>query len=526
MKQYRLSNIIAPTALSFALAAAMVGCTPNANAENSTSESSAAVSAAASTDISTSAADTSTSSAPAATEAASSSSAAASTAGPQGKMGDKGAMGGGMDTMPGETNTNGYTANDSGIAITATLTTTDAFTERDLAQTADTSAATSLSLADGKDITITEEGVYVISGSASESTIVVEAADTAKVQIVLDGVSITNTDFPTIYVKSADKVFVTLQGENTLEVTGTFVADGETSTDGVIFSKDDLCLNGTGSLTINSSEHGIVSKDDLKVTGGTYTISAAAGSGLRANDSVRIASGTFTINAEDGIKAKNDDDNELGYIYIQDGTFNITTTDNGIQGYAFVWIDGGTFKLDGTECIEGTYIQINDGEFEINASDDAINASVKSSVYTPTIEINGGTMTVNMASGDTDALDSNGYLYIKGGTLNLNAQSPFDYAWGAEMTGGEVYVNGQQITEIYDAMAGGMGGQMGGPGGMGGQMPQDGQMPEGMDSSQMPGGTPPDFANGERPQRPDGSSGFGGGPRDQAQSSTSTGTAA
>ncbi|MBQ6907578.1 MAG: carbohydrate-binding domain-containing protein, partial [Clostridia bacterium] len=35
---------------------------------------------------------------------------------------------------------------------------------------------------------------------------------------------------------------------STLSVTGTFTADGDTNTDAVIFSKDDLVLNGTGPI--------------------------------------------------------------------------------------------------------------------------------------------------------------------------------------------------------------------------------------------------------------------------------------
>ena len=168
------------------------------------------------------------------------------------------------------------------------------FTERDLTQTADLSEATDYTVSDGKTITITKAGVYHISGTASDAAIVVEASSDDKVQIVLDGVSITNADFPCLYVKQADKVFVTLVGENTLSVTGSFTTDGDTNTDGVIFSKDDLVLNGTGSLTVNSNDNGIVCKDDLKVTGGSYTVTASS-KALEANDSIRIADGTLYL---------------------------------------------------------------------------------------------------------------------------------------------------------------------------------------------------------------------------------------
>ena len=80
-----------------------------------------------------------------------------------------------------------------------------------------------------------------------------------------------------------------------------------------------------------------------------------------------------------------------------------------------------------------------------------------------TIEINGGDITVNMAQGDTDGIDSNGNLFINGGTIRVNAQSPFDYDGTANKTGGTIYVNGTQTDTISNQMMGGMGGmQQGG----------------------------------------------------------------
>ncbi len=158
------------------------------------------------------------------------------------------------------------------VTSTGKIDATDLFSKRDLTQTADLSNAETITLSDGQNVSITKEGVYVISGSAKNVTITVEAADDAKVQLVLDGVSVTNTDTPVIYVKNADKVFVTTLGDNNLSVTGSFTADGSTNTDAVIFSKDDLVLNGTGTLTISSTDNGISCKDDIKITGGTITI--------------------------------------------------------------------------------------------------------------------------------------------------------------------------------------------------------------------------------------------------------------
>ena len=342
---------------------------------------------------------------------------------------------------------------------------TDLFTNRDLTQTADTAGATAYTVQSGQDITITEAGVYILSGTASDCTVIVNAAaEDAKVQLVLDGLNITNTDAPAIYVVSADKCFVTTASgsSNSLSVTGTFVADGTTNLDAVIFSKDDLVLNGTGTLTVSSTANGITSKDDLKVTGGTYVITSTK-HGLEGKDSLAVSGGTFTINAgKDGLHSENSDDNTLGYIYICGGTFDITSGDDGIHGTTVVQIDGGTFTIDAVEGIEATYIQINDGTISINASDDGINAAAKSTAYDVVIEFNGGDTTIVMGSGDTDAVDANGSIYVNGGTIDITAPtSSFDYDVTGELNGGTVTVNGQQVTTMPASMMGG--------GGMGGK---------------------------------------------------------
>jgi hypothetical protein len=349
------------------------------------------------------------------------------------------------------------------------LDTSAMFTDRDMEQSADLTGATQIDLVSGQDVTLTEEGVYVLSGEATDVTIIVGADDEAKVQIVLDGVTIENDDAPAIYVKSADKVFVTTTSRNNvMEVTGSFEADGDINLDAVIFSKDDLVLNGTGTLTIVSAEgNGITSKDDLKVTGGTYSITSLLDA-LEANDSIRIARGDITIVTDkDGLHSENEDDDSLGYVYILGGTLNITADDDAILGNSIVQIDGGVINIEtSTEGIEATQIQINGGEIDIYASDDGLNASAKTNAAR-TIEINGGTLTVSVGNGDTDAFDSNGTIYINGGTIDITAPtSAFDADGTAELNGGTVTVNGQVITQITVTQGGG-GGQGGSRGGRG-----------------------------------------------------------
>ena len=343
------------------------------------------------------------------------------------------------------------------------LQTTDLFSKRDLLQTPDLSKAKSITASDNKTETITEEGIYIISGSASNFTVKVEADSNAKVQLVLDNLSVTNESSPVIYVVSADKCFVTTNGnESTLSVTGKFSADGSTNTDAVIFSKDDLVLNGTGTLTINSSQgNGISAKDDLKITGGTYKITSADDS-IEVKDSVSICGGTIEINSsKDGIQCKNTDDESKGSVLIAGGTINITATNDAIQAATVCQIDGGTFNLTGAEGIEATYVQINNGELTISASDDGINAGQKTNYSTPTVEFNGGTTKITMGQGDTDAVDSNGDIYVNGGTIDITATvSSFDYDGNAEYKGGTIIINGSQVDSIPQSMMGGRPGDM------------------------------------------------------------------
>lgn len=395
---------------------------------------------------------------------------------------------------------------------------TDMFTKRDLAETYEESAAVKITLSgktatcdssnvqieDGV-VTIKAAGVYVLSGTLTDGTIVVDAGDDDKVQLVLDGVSITTADYAAIYAKNADKVFVTLakETENSLTVSGDYVQTDDNNVDAVIFAKCDLTLGGSGSLTVKDTVgHGIVSKDDLVVTGGTYVIESQDHC-LNGKDSVRIADGTFALTCdEDGIHAGNDDQQD-GYIYIEGGDIDISVGDDAMHAEGLLIITGGDIDISKSyEGIEGYKILVTGGDIDVVANDDGFNAARPDSNgqsdgtqsteddqrqtdsfqrrtndtetnrpelpekgdrpgdsdtpggsgmgagmdtdYDAYILITGGIININA---DGDGIDSNGYLGIAGGSVYVlgpsnNGNGALDYGIYATITGGEMVAVG------------------------------------------------------------------------------------
>ena len=313
---------------------------------------------------------------------------------------------------------------------------------------AETSAASGVSI-DGSTITISAEGVYIVSGTLSDGQIIVEADDAVKVQIVLKDASITSSTSAALYVKSADKVFVTTaEGtENTLANGGSFIADGDTNVDGAVYAKDDITFNGSGSLTITSpAGHGVVGNDDVKFGGGTYTITASA-HGVKANDSARFAESDVTITAgadKDGVHVSDNDDASAAesdsFFYIADGTLTISAQDDGIHADAQVIIEGGTITVNESyEGIEGLSINISGGSTTVTASDDGLNAaggnSASGSQAFGGDDWNGGGM---MSDGGTD-----GSITISGGSVKITAGGDgVDSNGSVEISGGYTVVQG------------------------------------------------------------------------------------
>lgn len=432
---------------------------------------------------------------------------------------------------------NGADSGDAGVDSTAdpvdvdfALTDADMFTDRDQKEDYDENKAVTITLSGktatassdsvkitGSTVTITEEATYIVSGKLTDGMLIVDASDTAKLQIVFNGANITSATSAGLYILEADKVFLTLADgtSNTLINGGGFTAIDDNNIDGALFSKQDLTLNGKGSLTVSSPVgHGIVCKDDLVMTGGNYTINSAS-HGLDANDSIRIAGATVTVDAgKDAIHAENSDDPSKGFVYISSGNIKAEAEGDGIAAGAYMHIAGGTLDLlvgggaeNGSKASSGNYggfmggghgggrrpgenqdtttaedtvsmkglkatnsLLVSDGKFTINSADDAIHSDVS-------VIINGGTFA--MASGD-DAVHAEENLTITAGMMVISECYEGLEALHVDVQGGDIKLkasdDGLNAAGGTDqsGTTGGRDGMFGDPGGMGGGRPGGG----------------------------------------------------
>ena len=197
----------------------------------------------------------------------------------------------------------------------------------------------------GTTVTVTSEGDYLITGRLNGGSVVVDADKSDKVRLILKDVSITSAGCAAIVVRQADKVFITLAKGSENILSNAENATVSDDADAVIFSKDDLTLNGEGRLTVDAKTgHAVVGKDDLVISGGSYTVTSEK-KALDANDSIRIAGGTFHLDAgTDALHCENEDSSK-GYIYIADGTFSITAGTDGMDASGVIQIDNGAFSI-------------------------------------------------------------------------------------------------------------------------------------------------------------------------------------
>ncbi len=309
---------------------------------------------------------------------------------------------------------------------------------------------------------ITNAGVYTVTGKLSDGYI--EINSLGAVKLILDNVEITNNSGPAIYIAGAEMATIELaEGSNNTLADAAIYKGWDEDVCGALFSHDDLVLQGEGKLVIEANyEDGIVGKDDLKINSGTYIINAKD-EGIRGRDSVYIVDGNFDITSGgDAIKANNSDEVGKGWVKIDGGSITASASDDGIHAESSLEINGGTIQINKSyEGIEAAKITINGGDISIIASDDGINAAGGNDSSSPNmgryqqtsnsyyISISGGRIYIDSVG---DGIDSNGAIYIDGGTIIVNG--PTNNGNGAlDSETGIIYNGGSVIAVGASGMA-------------------------------------------------------------------------
>ena len=344
-----------------------------------------------------------------------------------------GCSSGGGDTSAAATTQTTGTSSASAVSVVSV-----SYSSKDTDATWDAAEATTITLSDdeitvtgegaaasGSTVTISAAGTYVVSGELTNGQIYVDAGDEDLVKLVLNGVSISCENDAPIYIQSADKVVLTLASgtANAVADSGAFDADDENAPEATIFSRDDLTINGSGSLIVTGQcDGGIVSNDTLKIVSGTIEVTSS-GDALKGSDGVGIKDGNITLIAgADGIESTNGEEEGKGYIAIEGGTVSITAGLDGIQAQTSALISGGTITISsggGSGNSSGSSDWGNWGgsdPFGQQQTSDDSTDSAKGIKAVSDVTISGGTLTIDSSD---DALHSGGSMTISGGDIEI-----------------------------------------------------------------------------------------------------------
>ncbi len=306
---------------------------------------------------------------------------------------------------------------------------------------------------DGKTVLIDRPGTYILSGTLNDGRILVRAKG-EDIVLILNGVNVTCSDSSPLYVHKASSVTLVLNGKTENVFTDgsaynyslEYCSEVDGEPDACVYSKADLIIRGTGTLTVNGNfKNGITSKDILKIINTNVNVTAV-NNGINGKDNLTVQNSTVNVSAGgDGLRSTQDTDPTLGWADLIDSNIFIASTGDGIQTETAVSVTNCSISIktgngsdsavtDGTSCkgikCNQGYAIVNSGNLLFDTQDDAFN-------IVGDITVNGGTF--NIATGD-DALHSDANLFVNGGMIVITTCNEGFEAMVVEVNGGETYI--------------------------------------------------------------------------------------
>lgn len=276
----------------------------------------------------------------------------------------------------------------------------------------------------GSNAVIHSEGNYLITGTLTNGSLIVDTDIDALVRLILKDVSIHNGSGPAILIEKSRKTIISLDGDSqNLLTDGTLYANPNDDPNAALFSKSDLTIFGTGSLSVDGNYNdAITGKDGLIVKSGNITVTSVD-DGIRGKDYLIVDSPNITINSGgDGLKSDNEDNNITGQVLMYGGSVNATTGGDGItggnnvivtSGFIHIVTGGGNTKdtssLSQKGIKAGKSVKLLLDSMWIDAVDHAIDSD-------GTIEINGGNYSLYSARA---GIHSNVSTIVDGGSLSI-----------------------------------------------------------------------------------------------------------
>lgn len=292
--------------------------------------------------------------------------------------------------------------------------------------------ATEITLSGTDDVTVTDGGVYVLTGTLTDGRVLVNAPG-ADVTLVLQDADITCSDSSALYIYKAASVLLylpdgtasTLTDGSSYNYSDSVSSAIDEEPNACLYAKSDLIIAGGGTLTVTgNANNGITGKDTLKIEGAAVNVKAA-NHGVNGKDCLVLKQANVTVTSGgDALRATNDSDSALGCVLIGASALTLTAGEDGIQAETTLTLfdtactvtsGGGSSAAlaDGVSAKgikAGTDITVRSGSCTLDCADDAVHANGN-------VTISGGTFTVT--TGD-DGVHADNAVTITDGTIDIS----------------------------------------------------------------------------------------------------------